>query len=107
MRLSYHKSDGFAINKAILEIFMDDMVERVAKALYAYEAGSTDGWDGPIMAGRREMWRKMASTAIAAMFEPAAQNHPVGTAIEDFSRPMEFKIWDGEKWLIAELTKEP
>lgn len=56
---------------------MSEMIERVAKALLAYEnsdaakqfPGST-GWDGPLMGERgREMYRKMARVAMEAMRE--------------------------------------
>ena len=52
----------------------NELVERIAKALYAFENGSTDGWDGPLLQERgREMWRQYARVALVAMRAPKAE----------------------------------
>lgn len=59
---------------------MSEMVERVARALFAHEQGSDEGWNGPLLAERgRDMWRKQARAAINAMREPTAGMMHVGS----------------------------
>lgn len=60
---------------------MSEMIERVAKALFAYENRELEkqypgsGWDGPLFEeSGRKMYREMAQTALAAITEKAIEN---------------------------------